>query len=43
MVAPSACYPAGALASGATIITSSREIAADDFFQGMFTLSLIHI
>jgi carbon-monoxide dehydrogenase medium subunit len=37
---PSACYPAAALASGATIITNSREIAADDFFQGMFTTAL---
>jgi carbon-monoxide dehydrogenase medium subunit len=37
---PSACYPAGALASGATIVTNAREIAADDFFQGMFTTAL---
>ncbi|PSL20439.1 FAD binding domain-containing protein [Shimia abyssi] len=37
---PSACYPAGALASGATIVTNSREIAADDYFQGMFTTAL---
>jgi carbon-monoxide dehydrogenase medium subunit len=37
---PSACYPAGALASGATIVTNTREIAADDFFQGMFTTAL---
>jgi carbon-monoxide dehydrogenase medium subunit len=37
---PSACYPAGALASGATIVTNRREIAADDFFQGMFTTAL---
>ena len=37
---PSACYPAAALASGATIVTSSREIAADDYFQGMFTTAL---
>ena len=37
---PSACYPAAALASGATIITNSREIAADDYFQGMFTTAL---
>lgn len=37
---PSACYPAAALASGATIITSSREIAADDFFEGMFATAL---
>ena len=37
---PSACYPAAALGSGATIITNSREIAADDYFQGMFTTAL---
>tara|TARA_R110002049_G_scaffold10127_2_gene50211 strand:- start:2169 stop:2960 length:792 start_codon:yes stop_codon:yes gene_type:complete len=37
---PSACYPAGALASGATIITDRREIGADDFFQGMFSTAL---
>ena len=37
---PSACYPAGALASGATIVTNRREIAADDFFQGLFTTAL---
>lgn len=37
---PSACYPAGALGSGATIETNLREIAADDFFQGMFATAL---
>jgi carbon-monoxide dehydrogenase medium subunit len=37
---PSACYPAGALASGATLVTNAREIAADDYFQGMFTTAL---
>ncbi|MEM9010431.1 MAG: xanthine dehydrogenase family protein subunit M [Pseudomonadota bacterium] len=37
---PSACYPAAALASGATITTNTREIAADDYFQGMFTTAL---
>ena len=37
---PSACYPAAVLASGATIVTNIREIAADDFFQGMFTTAL---
>ncbi len=37
---PSACYPAAALGSGATIITNSREIAADDYFEGMFTTAL---
>jgi aerobic carbon-monoxide dehydrogenase medium subunit len=37
---PSACYPAGALGSGATIVTNAREIAADDYFQGLFTTAL---
>ena len=37
---PSACYPAAALASSATILTNTRAIAADDFFQGMFTTAL---
>ncbi|MEL6293130.1 MAG: xanthine dehydrogenase family protein subunit M [Pseudomonadota bacterium] len=37
---PAACYPAGALGSGATIVTNTREIAADDYFQGMFTTAL---
>ena len=37
---PSACYPAAALGSGATIVTNNREIAADDYFQGMFTTAL---
>ncbi len=37
---PSACYPAAALGSGATIVTNMRRIAADDYFQGMFTTAL---
>ena len=37
---PSACYPAAALASAATIVTNTREIAADDFFQGLFETAL---
>jgi len=37
---PSACYPAAALGSGATIKTNARDIAADDYFQGMFTTAL---
>ncbi|WGH78110.1 FAD binding domain-containing protein [Jannaschia ovalis] len=37
---PSACYPAGVLASNATVVTNAREIAADDYFQGMFTTAL---
>ncbi len=37
---PSACYPAAVLASNATIVTNTREIAADDFFEGMFATAL---
>ena len=37
---PSACYPAAVLGTGATIVTNTREIAADDYFQGMFTTAL---
>lgn len=37
---PSACYPSAVLASGATIVTNTRRIAADDFFQGMFSTAL---
>ncbi len=37
---PAACYPAAALGTGATIKTNRREIAADDFFQGMFSTAL---
>ena len=37
---PSACYPAAALGSGATIVTNNREIGADDFFKGMFETAL---
>jgi aerobic carbon-monoxide dehydrogenase medium subunit len=37
---PAACYPAGVLALNATIQTTKRKIAADDFFRGMFTTAL---
>ncbi len=37
---PAACYPAAVLASNATVVTNTREIAADDFFHGMFTTAL---
>ena len=37
---PSACYPAAALASGASIVTNTREIPADDYFVGMFETAL---
>lgn len=37
---PTACYPTAVLALGATIKTNKREIAADDYFQGMFNTAL---
>ncbi len=37
---PSACYPAGVLGLGATIVTDRREIAADDYFKGLFETAL---
>jgi carbon-monoxide dehydrogenase medium subunit len=37
---PAACYPSALLALGGTIVTDKRRIAADDFFQGMFTTAL---
>jgi len=37
---PSADYPAAALGLGATIKTNTRDIAADDFFLGMFETAL---
>lgn len=37
---PAACYPAALLALNGSIKTDRREIAADDFFQGMFTTAL---
>lgn len=37
---PAACYPSAVLASGATILTNQRDIAADDFFLGMFATAL---
>ena len=37
---PSACYPAAALAMNATIHTNSRDIAAADYFVGMFETAL---
>lgn len=37
---PASDYPAAVLGLGATIVTDSREIAADDFFVGMFETSL---
>ncbi len=37
---PAACYPAAVLGSGATVVTNKRSIAADEFFQGLFSTAL---
>ena len=37
---PAACYPSAVLALGATVHTDQRTIAADDFFQGLYTTAL---
>jgi carbon-monoxide dehydrogenase medium subunit len=37
---PAADYPAAALGLGATIHTTKRTIAADDFFKGLFATAL---
>jgi carbon-monoxide dehydrogenase medium subunit len=37
---PAADYPAGCLGLGATIVTTTREIPADEFFTGMFETAL---
>ena len=37
---PAACYPSAVLASGATVVTNTRRITADDYFQGMFSTAL---
>ena len=37
---PAACWPAGLLACGATLVTDRREFTSDDFFQGLFTTAL---
>ncbi|HJU70405.1 MAG TPA: xanthine dehydrogenase family protein subunit M [Paucimonas sp.] len=37
---PAACYPAAVLGLNATIQTDRREIAADDFFRGMYETAL---
>jgi carbon-monoxide dehydrogenase medium subunit len=37
---PAADYPAACLGLGATIVTSKREIVADDFFKALFTTAL---
>lgn len=37
---PAACYPAAVLGLGAMVHTSRRDIAADDFFQGIYATAL---
>ena len=37
---PAADYPAAVLGLGATVVTNRREIAADDYFQGLFATAL---
>lgn len=37
---PAADYPAGLLGLGATIVTNRRQVAADDFFTGLFDTAL---
>ena len=37
---PAADYPAAVLGLNATVVTTKREIAAEKFFQGMFTTAL---
>ena len=37
---PAACYPAAVLGLGAKVHTNKRDIAADDFFQGIYTTAL---
>ncbi len=37
---PAADYPAAVLGLGATIVTTKRELAAEDFFQGLFETAL---
>lgn len=37
---PAADYPAAVLGLSATVVTTKREIAADKFFQGLFTTAL---
>jgi carbon-monoxide dehydrogenase medium subunit len=37
---PAACYPAAVLGLGATVHTNQRQIAAEDFFVGVYTTAL---
>lgn len=37
---PAACYPAAVLALGATVHTTTRSVAGDDFFTGLYATAL---
>ncbi len=37
---PAACYPAAVLGLGGTVHTDRRALAAEDFFQGLYTTAL---
>ncbi len=37
---PAACYPAAVLGLGASVHTDRRTLAAEDFFQGLYTTAL---
>jgi carbon-monoxide dehydrogenase medium subunit len=37
---PAACYPAAVLALGATLHTTTRSVAGDDFFTGLYATAL---
>ena len=37
---PASDYPAGLVGHGATVVTNTRQIAADDFFTGLFETAL---
>ena len=37
---PAACWPAGVLALNATLVSSKRELSADEFFTGIFATTL---
>jgi carbon-monoxide dehydrogenase medium subunit len=37
---PAACWPAGVLGLGATVHTTRRSLAAEDFFAGLYTTAL---
>lgn len=37
---PAACYPAAALALGATVVTTRRRLSCEEFFRGMYETAL---